>query len=61
MNSYEEMVNEMSKMVLRIEELREALIKSSPLEAERNEYRDLVEKVQFLMEELVVFEEDESF
>lgn len=61
MNSYEEMVNEMSKMVLRIEELREALIKSSPLEAERDEYRDLVEKVQFLMEELVVFEEDESF
>lgn len=61
MNSYEEMVSEMSKMVLRIEELREALIKSSPLEAERDEYRDLVEKVQFLMEELVVFEEDESF
>lgn len=61
MIEYEEMVQEMSKMVLRIDELREALIKSSPLKAEKDEYRDLVEKVQFLMEELIVFEEDKSF
>lgn len=61
MIEYEEMVQEMSKMVVRVEELREKLINSSPLEDERNEYRDLVEKISFIMEELIDIEEAESF
>lgn len=61
MIEYEEMIKQMSDMVVRVEELREKLINSSPLEDERNEYRDLVEKISFIMEELIDIEEADSF
>lgn len=61
MNEYEDMVRQMSDMVVRVEELREKLINSSPLKDERDEYKDLVDKISFIMEELIEIEEKESF
>lgn len=60
MNEYNEMIKQMNEMVKEVDELRTLLIESSPLNTQREEYYKLVDQIQFLMEELVIFEDEEE-
>lgn len=60
MNNYEEVMVQLSEMVKEVDELRTFLIESSPHNSKREQYYDLVNKVQFLMEEMIVFESEEE-
>ena len=43
-----------------IDELRVLLIESSPLDKERKEYYNKVEQLEFIMEEVMLYEENEE-
>ena len=43
-----------------IDELRTVLIESSPLDKERKEYYNKVEQLEFIMEEVMLYEENEE-
>ena len=43
-----------------IDELRTVLIESSPLDKERKEYYNKVEQLEFIMEEVMMYQEDEE-
>jgi len=59
MNDNAEVLKQLTEWSIRVDNLRSQLILSSPLEKEREEYLDLVEKIKFIMEELIIYEEDE--
>lgn len=59
MNDNQEVLKQLTEWSVRVDELRSQLILSSPLEKEREEYLDLVEKIKFIMEELIIYEEDQ--
>lgn len=59
MSDNQEVLKQLTEWSVRVDELRSQLILSSPLEKEREEYLDLVEKIKFIMEELIMYEEDE--
>lgn len=59
MSDNEEVLKQLTEWSIRVDELRSQLILSSPLEKEREEYLDLVEKIKFIMEELIMYEEDD--
>jgi hypothetical protein len=43
-----------------IDALRTVLIESSPLDKERKEYYNKVEQLEFIMEEVMMYQEDEE-
>ena len=59
MSDNEEVLKQLTEWSIRVDELRSQLVLSSPLEKEREEYLDLVEKIKFIMEELIMYEEDD--